>query len=170
MKRSHLFSALALATVLVGAVACESESPTEALAPTPVFTISGSGSSSILSCSAVEEPDTTIRTVGSDGGTIEVGRHRLYIPAGALTSNVRITAREIAGPYREVDFQPQGLVFSRPVTLKLSYDGCDRPMALQKVVYLNETGGLVPQASFDDDSDEWVFASLQHFSQYAVAW
>jgi len=142
-------------------------------------------SDELLSCpDAVQR--TTSRTIGRWGGTITVGRHRLTIPAGALSRNVVITATQVAGPHARVEFQPHGLQFARDARLTLDFSACRVPNPkppISIVYFTTDSAGLHieeylnttwTQGGDEDEDDEdgvkQVTSPLKHFSGYAVAW
>jgi hypothetical protein len=165
---------LALAAALTVAGACTTADdglgPGEAPASQPSPSLLSLQDLHLLTCSAQPYASKT-QTIGSAGGTILVGAHRLAIPAGALASPVKITAEQVAGRVNSVRFKPDGLRFAKPATLTLSYANCSSLLPLKRVVYTNEVLGileLVP--SLDDLRSRKVSASIRHFSRYAVAW
>jgi hypothetical protein len=111
------------------------------------------------------------KRIGPPGGTIEVGPHSLVIPAGALTSFETITATAPAGDYVKVDFEPEGLRFSKPAVLALSYSHCSgQPPLLPKVVYLDDLLQILEVLdAVRDPSSKSVTAKIRHFSGYAIA-
>ena len=124
----------------------------------------------LLACSAQPYAVRT-QTVGSAGGTIAIGTHRLVIPAGALASPVQIKAEQMTGRVNSVRFSPEGLKFAKPATLRLSYSNCSPLLLLKRVVYTNELLGILELLpSLDDLRTKSVSAPIRHFSRYAVAW
>jgi hypothetical protein len=110
------------------------------------------------------------QTVGWGGGIIKVGPHSLYVPPGALSAPVAITATATSGSQVKVDFQPHGLRFRRPVVLTLSYSHCSTSPVKPKVVYVDDALSileLVP--SVNDSWNRRATAKLEHFSGYAFA-
>src|SRR5262245_2080854 len=69
------------------------------------------------------------RRVGPAGGQLELGDVLLTIPPGALSTEVLLTVSEAGDvdvklftPYSKVfRFEPEGLVFAVPITVKISY-------------------------------------------------
>jgi hypothetical protein len=124
----------------------------------------------LLSCTPLPAATTT-QVVGAAGGTINVGPHKLVIPAGALSSNVSITATAPSAPRREVQFQPHGLQFEEKATLTMSYAGCSLVSQIlpKKIVYMD--AGLNPLElilSLDNFLAKKVTGKIDHFSSYAV--
>src|SRR6202011_4926558 len=64
---------------------------------------------------------------GPSGGTLIFGDSRLIIPGGALREDVTITATTIGGSSSQVNFEPHGLRFQKPVGLALGSAGCAIP-------------------------------------------
>lgn len=178
-----LLSSIALATV----VSCN-EAP---IAPAPVRQDAGANSQlldgllggtvetlsktigglNLLSCKD-QKYDSVTQVVGSAGGTINVGDHKLVIPSGALGSNVTITAVAPVVPRREVRFQPEGLKFKEDAKLTLSYKGCSLVSQLlpKKIVYVDDGLNILELLlSLDSPLSQKVTGKLEHFSGYVVA-
>ena len=171
-------TALAFTAVLTVAAACSTADdrlgPTVPAAPVQVEPSASLAdlvrSLHLLSCTAQPYAVKT-QTVGSAGGTIVVGTHRLVIPAGALASPVQIKAEQVTGLVNSVRFSPDGLKFAKPATLTLSYGNCSPLLLIKRVVYTNELLGILELLpSLDDLRTKSVSASIRHFSRYAVAW
>jgi hypothetical protein len=108
--------------------------------------------------------------VGRSGGVVKVGPHSLVIPAGALDRTVAITASTEAGDVVKVDFQPEGLRFASPATLRLSYAHCPRPPLLPRVVYVDNLLSILELLpALNDFGSDRVTTKLRHFSGYAIA-
>ena len=171
-------TALALTAVLTVAAACstadDSLGPRTPSAPVQVppsaSLVDLVRSLNLLSCTAQPYVAKT-QTIGSAGGTILLGTHRLVIPAGALASSVRIKAEQVTGRVNSVRFSPDGLKFAKPATLTLSYGNCSSLLLVKRVVYTNELLGILELLpSLDDLRTKTVSAPIRHFSRYAVAW
>jgi hypothetical protein len=177
-------TALVLAVVLAAGVSCTSDNalgPSEASAPAQMTSddqqslllgeiINSVKSVQLLSCSA--QPNVVVtKVVGTAGGTIVVGTHRLVIPAGALARDYTIRAEQVTGQVNSVRFAPEGLLFAKPARLTLSYGNCSPLLLLKRVVYTNEllrVLELIP--SLDNLNTRTVTGDIRHFSRYAVAW
>ncbi|HEY2065943.1 MAG TPA: hypothetical protein VGG84_08270 [Gemmatimonadaceae bacterium] len=108
---------------------------------------------------------------GPSGGTLIFGDSRLIIPGGALRGEVTITATAIGGSSSEVDFQPHGLHFEKPVGLALGSAGCAVPEeGMPNIVYLSDDGTVLETISAQY-YPQWkvVAAPIEHFSGYAIA-
>jgi hypothetical protein len=179
-------SAFFLAAVLAAGVSCASNDalgPSEPSAPAaPALGASDQESLllgelvealqnlHLLSCSPQPYVSVT-KVVGSAGGTILVGTHKLVIPAGALTQNYTIRAEQVQGRVNSVRFSPEGLKFAKPAKLTLSYANCSPVLLLKRVVYTDELLRileLIP--SIDNLNSKTVTGDIRHFSRYAVAW
>jgi hypothetical protein len=120
-----------------------------------------------------QDYDRTVQTVGTNGGTIYVGDHKLVIPRGALTRNVTITAEAPADFVASVKLEPHGLQFAKPAKLTLDYSSC--PLArLDLFKHIAYTTDLLAILDLLDSQDNILTAKisteLDHFSRYAVAW
>jgi hypothetical protein len=170
------FAALALGAVLSVVVACSAADDNVGPTPTPPSelqvesTLLSLRELQLLTCSAQPYAVRT-QTVGSAGGTIVVGSHRLVIPAGALAGPVQIKAEQMSGKVNSVRFSPDGLKFAKSATLTLSYSNCSPLTLIKRVVYTNELLGILELLpSIDDLRNRTVSAPIRHFSRYAVAW
>jgi hypothetical protein len=173
-KWPRRFAALALGAVLAVMVACSAADDSAGPTPPSELQVGGAllslGDLHLLACSAQSYAVRT-QTVGSAGGTIVVGTHRLVIPAGALASPVQIKAEQLTGKANSVRFSPEGLKFAKSATLSLSYSNCSPLLLLKRVVYTNERLGILELLpSIDDLRSRTVSAPIRHFSRYAVAW
>jgi hypothetical protein len=192
MKPMRSFRALFAALLLVVSAACSSETaPPLSPAPTPelsligdltgtltgtVSTVTGTVSqllppvSGLLECKVTESYSTT-QVVGPWGGTIRVGPHSLYIPAGALSSSERITATAPKGNVVEVEFQPHGLKFEKPTQLTMSYRDCGLVgKLLPRIVYADENHNILEVLlTVPNVLRQTVTAKTDHFSTYLLA-
>lgn len=174
-KWSRRLMAFALTAGLSVGVACTTAD--DSLGPTQAPEIPPSASQvestlnvNLLACSAQPYASKT-QVVGSAGGTIVVGTHRLVIPAGALASPVKITGEQVPGRVNSVRFSPAGLKFAKAATLKLSYANCSPLLILKRVAYTSELLGILELLPSQDElRTKTVSAPIRHFSRYAVAW
>ena len=126
--------------------------------------------SGLLTCQE-QQYAVTYQTVGSQGGTIRVGKHTLVIPRGALRHNVRIKAEQMRGPTNSVRFSPEGFQFQRPAVLSLSYKNCENVEVPKAVVYTTEQLKVLEiLRSLDVLRLRIIAAPIDHFSRYAVAY
>jgi hypothetical protein len=109
--------------------------------------------------------------IGSAGGTVRVGPHRLQVPRGALNKTVRISGVAPKGDYAQIKFEPEGLKFKRPTTLVMSYDGCRiEELPQLRIVYVNETLEIITVLpTTTNRRDETATTHLDHFSRYMLA-
>lgn len=111
------------------------------------------------------------KTIGPSGGSLTIGRHRLEIPRGALTSKVRITGEQVSGTVNSVRLSPEGLRFAKPARLTLSYGDCASVTLRKRVAYTDELLKLLElPPSQDYPKYEYVTGAIDHFSRYAVAY
>jgi hypothetical protein len=111
------------------------------------------------------------KTIGPDGGSLRIGRHRLEIPRGALASQVRITGEQVSGNVNSVRLSPEGLRFAKPARLTLSYDNCASVRLLKRVAYTSELLKILEVPPSEDyPKYDYVTGAIDHFSRYAVAY
>ena len=125
---------------------------------------------SLLTCPS-QDQITASKVIGPLGGSLVIGDHELVVPAGALSQNVTISGTRVTGSVAEVDFQPHGLKFAKPATLRLSYSVCKTSQKnVQSIVYVDDAQQILesPQSTDDAKTDK-VTAWINHFSGYAVA-
>jgi hypothetical protein len=125
----------------------------------------------LLRCEPKEfQSDAAI--IGPSGGTLHAGEHELVIPKGALDHEELITMEAPTSSLVDVRFEPHGLQFERPASLKLSYKGCVRPTIADLLVAYLDSGNRVLELppSLDNKADGDVEADIGHFSRYAVAY
>jgi hypothetical protein len=123
-------------------------------------------------CNGNGGSDSGSAVIGLLGGKVVFGPNELDVPPAALLSPTTITARTLPGDTIAVRFQPQGLRFLLPATVRLSYAQCQpQPTGSLSIVYvndlLNELLGLVE--SLDNRGQHQVSGLISHFSVYAIA-
>ncbi|HEY3279812.1 MAG TPA: hypothetical protein VGJ83_04810 [Gemmatimonadales bacterium] len=117
--------------------------------------------------------DSVTQTIGPLGGVIQVGPHSLTIPAGALDSDVTITAVTPSDTVNRIQFQPEGLVFNQYTDLLMSYANCNLMGSLlpKRIAYTTPDLLILDYLpSLDNVFTQTVRGKLQHFSDYALAW
>lgn len=124
----------------------------------------------LLVCSS-QPYAVTRKTIGYEGGTIQVGSHTLVIPRGALRKNTTITAEQMPGRTNSVRFSPEGLQFERPAGLVMDYKNCLLVLVQKRIVYTDENLNILEVLrSLDLFRSRTVAAPIDHFSRYAVAY
>lgn len=120
------------------------------------------------------------KVIGPKGGAFNIGPHKFEVPSGALDSNVTITATAPTSSRDEIQFEPHGLQFNKPVQMTLNYKGCVVPdSAVLGVAYVARdtdspwvlrarTTERMP--AHDDKAATTVTALTDHFSGYMVTW
>jgi len=117
--------------------------------------------------------DSVTQTIGPEGGIIQVGPHTFTVPAGALDTEVTITAVTPSDTVNRIQFQPEGLVFNGYTTLRMSYANCSLLGSLlpKRVAYVSSDFVILDYLpSLDNVFTQTVRGKLQHFSEYAIAW
>lgn len=179
MKRIRILSTLFVAAVLVAVASCGPDQGPTGVAPasdsigSPDY-LFGSllKPTGLLECRALPEA-TASQTIGTGGGILRVGPHVLYVPPGALSEDVTITAVAPSSRTRSVQLEPHGLRFDRSAYLTLDYDGCSTLGLLlpKRIAYTTDAFEILEYLlSFDNLWTRRVTGRLDHFSQYAVAW
>jgi hypothetical protein len=124
----------------------------------------------LLVCSS-QPYDVERKSIGSDGGTINVGSHTLVIPKGALRGRTTITAEQMPGRTNSLRFSPEGLRFEKPAALTMSYRNCLLVLVKKSIVYTDEKLNILEVLrSLDLFGRKSVTAPIDHFSRYAIAY
>ena len=127
----------------------------------------------LISCAPLSYASVT-RTIGREGGVINVGPHTLTIPRNALREDVDITATVDPSGVNHLAFQPEGLQFNKSAWLTMSYANCDLggSQAARQIAYTDGTLRTIHYRlqSSDNARAQTVTGQLDHFSDYAVAW
>ena len=188
MKRVRLlFSALLVVSLVLMAGSCSpDQSPTGVSAPAAA---AGAGSAPVdggqqgilggllrptglLRCEPLPEARAT-RTIGPEGGVIQVGPHSLWIPPGALKEQVTISAYAPSDDVNAIQFSPSGLEFEQSAWLTMSYANCNLLGRLlpKRIAYTtNLLDILYYILSIDNLFSKQVYGKVDHFSKYAVSW
>ncbi len=113
----------------------------------------------------------TSKTIGSEGGKIQVGTHTLVIPRNALRKKTKITAEQMSGRTNSLRFSPAGLRFEKPADLTMSYKNCLVVLLPKHIVYTTESFKILEVLrSLDLFNKKTVTAPIDHFSRYALAY
>lgn len=160
--------------VLCGALACAddalSTAPRAPEASGHLADPAGHGKKTqVATCKPQKEDEHSAR-VGPKGGSLSVGTNRLVIPAGALATEVEITAHAPPSNAAELEFSPAGLQFAKPAQLTMSYAKCYTPFFGVTVAYLQADMVTEVEPSRVDLLRRTVTAQIRHFSSYAVAY
>lgn len=114
--------------------------------------------------------DGSAQIIGPAGGVFYFGPHKLTVPAGALSAPVSIAVMVPTALNNQVTLLPHGTQFAVPVKLKLAYGNCDAA-ASHRVAYVDDSMNVLEWTnSFDFSTAGYVEATLNHFSQYAIAY
>jgi hypothetical protein len=160
---------LSVALVLAG---CTADTVPTAPPPPSASLLGSLLNVSLLRCNSLPYSSSST-VIGSAGGALQVGPHRLVVPAGALAADVLITGEVIPGTVNSVRFSPAGLVFRTPAPLTMSYGNCPlaRLLPLKKIAYTNEGLGILSVLpSLDNLGASEVTGRLDHFSRYAISY
>ena len=173
MKARRLIASVLLLAV---ALACTDRTPTSVpAAPAPDASLIGSllGATGLLKCSSLPYASQT-KTIGPLGGTISAGPHTLVIPPGALSSPTAITMTAPTGlGVNAVKFQPEGLRFTVPAALTMSYANCSLlgKILPKRIAYTDDNLNIISYLlSLDNLLSKYVTGKVNHFSDYVIAW
>ena len=116
--------------------------------------------------------------LGPAGGSLQVGGHRLTVPAGVLTEMTHFGLRAPAGPEVKLELTAGGgrhYQFASPVVVTISYDRCTRqhqPRAAVAAWYVDDSGdALIERMNGRDDRNRMeITFRTSHFSTYLVAY
>jgi hypothetical protein len=167
-----------LILLLAGAYACgrDATAPAASMreAATPAANHRGGhqpngGQAAYVRCEA-HPAYTGSADIGPRGGRVTAGTVTLYVPPGALSRTVHITATVPAGGNAYVEFAPSGLRFRRPAGLLFHAEDCDVP-ADPDVLYVNDDGLVLERIDARYIAYlQLVAAPIEHFSGYVLAW
>lgn len=160
-----------LVVVAFVASSCGDPAPVGPAVPQPAFSAGQASPSGLLRCRPMAYDSVTV-VIGPAGGDIKVSRHVLSISGGTLKQRTTITAVAPSDTLNRIRFQPEGLVFNKPVVLVMSYANCTLDGSSPKeIVYTDDRLKVLEhEPSRDDPAGKRVAARLTHFSQYAVSW
>lgn len=104
--------------------------------------------------------------IGPSGGVLQIGTHKLIVPAGALTKKVLISGTVPEGRPFQVDLQPHGLQFRKAAGLILDATSCTN---VPPIVYLIDQYTQTPPIPAIY-SNWWkaIACPIWHFSGYML--
>jgi hypothetical protein len=180
MKAARPLVVVLLVCALGLASACGDRSPTtpQAAAPTAdligsTLNTTGSLLGGLLKCNDLPYDSSTV-TIGSGGGTISVGPHKLTIPPRALSKPTTITMILPTGlGVNAVKFKPAGLQFQTPASLQMSYANCSllNNLLPKRIAFTTDDLQILYYLlSLDNILSKYVTGQVNHFSDYVIAW
>jgi len=114
--------------------------------------------------------------VTPDGGTVQAGKSRVEVPAGAVTAPTTITMILHASPYALIEMRANGqdhFEFEKPIEVSVDYARCEMPGdgAGRTVWYVDEDLGVPVEAmaTTDHPAEGRLSFTTDHFSVYMVA-
>lgn len=125
----------------------------------------------LLRCEPLEYA-ADAEVIGPKGGSLNIGPHKLVVPAGALTEEQLIVGTSPMGSLVQVQFGPHGLQFLKSASLSLSYSHCLAPSNFQfRLVYV-DSGLRITELppSKDRKGQDQVDGYIDHFSGYMIAY
>lgn len=179
MIRKLMRSWTALTLLVVFAGACgEVESPVAPDAPEVRASAANSGPAvKYLARYRSGPPSITIglaaRTIGPEGGSIELLGFEVVVPAGAVDRPTHFTIRlpvdsPTTSEYVMAEFGPHGIQFAVPVTLRLPWQGttAEGTGRVPSVLWWN--GAAWERMPTSETRDGRVEAPTTHFSTYGT--
>lgn len=166
MRPRHILSPILAGACLLAFGACASH----ARNGVPVLAIP------VAPPGALDCPSTLVTAssaIGSAGGTLSAGGHRLHLPPGAVQGSVPFTLHRHRSAYGLVQVLPAGQRFSSHATLTLSYAHCRsgpgegmRPAIFR---WEPQRGAWVEvESSRHDPEARTVTAPVPHLTGYAI--
>ncbi|HEX8848209.1 MAG TPA: hypothetical protein VF761_01620 [Gemmatimonadaceae bacterium] len=112
-----------------------------------------------------------VQIVGPEGALFNVGPHKFFIPRGALKEKTVITVELPVSEHAELSFSPHGLHFGSSY-LMLDYHKCELANSKYRdVVYTDDDYNILEKpTSYDQKNASSVWAAINHFSHYVVAY
>jgi len=117
-------------------------------------------------------PPPRTMIIGPEGGTLQLGYHRLIVPPGAVSDFVTFQMGYASANAVAVDCVPSPLTFQVPVTMILSYFGTQYededgtpPLSM---VYMAAENSFQPVPSVVNPGNLTVTATTDHFSRYII--
>lgn len=110
--------------------------------------------------------------IGPRGGTVEVDRHSLTVPAGAVDTSTSFTIMEVPSRSILVEVGPSGTTFQDSAKLTLSYARCGgfpRGFKHLQILQVDANDSVIAVLpSTVDKRRKTVSAELQHLSGYLI--
>ena len=145
---------------------------------TKTLGITGTG---VLRRTPLEAPITVSKTIGRAGGILSIPEAgvSVFVPAGALDADTKITMTARAGSLLAYDFEPHGVTFRVPLVFNQSLNGTNAgllsPLGLKLGYYsdpslLGKTTAIVSELVTGVTSilTRTFTAPIKHFSGYVV--
>jgi hypothetical protein len=173
MRRRLTTGAALCVLILAGPVGCDGNPAAVNDVPAPQFASAGP--------TLVECPSNVTVTaegmVGSQGGAVALGRHRIQLPVQAVQEPHSIRLTDPATKYMVLDLKANGqdaFGFGRPVSITIDYSRCNRsnidrgPLSVWKIdlrtnALLKQMGGI------DDKVARTVTFTTDSLSGYSIA-
>lgn len=126
----------------------------------------------LLTCNSLPAARASA-VIGREGGVLRIGPHTLTVPRGALREPTLISGYAPSDSVNSVDFEPEGLRFSKNVQITLSYANCGLVASTlpKRVMYVNDDLRILEiLASLDNIILKKTTGQTNHFSRYAVGY
>jgi hypothetical protein len=124
---------------------------------------------------------TVSATIGSSGGQLILGKHRLIVPRGAVSNATVFTMSRVDGDQVRFRFSATrnthndvgAAGFAVPVQLRIVYEDVTllpSDLSILEVVYFRPDGTITGMATQLNFNQRWAEGSLPHFSDFGLAW
>ncbi len=138
----------------------------------------------LIGCSSKDDSNdnTTERTIGAEGGTIEIsGDVSLYVPASALSENVDFKIERNSSPMPigskimilddSYIISPDGTNFSLPATITIYYNESELGSASESdiVIYSDTGSGWIQLTTTVNNDDNRASALVYRLSEFCAA-
>jgi hypothetical protein len=128
--------------------------------------------SALLRCDPLQYAGDA-KVIGPDGGDINLGRHTLRVPRGALPWDAVITVETPTSLEVGIQLSPSGIGFAEKLILEIDYTHCTVSDTLPPLrgAWVSDSGAVLEfPPSVDDRANGVLRVELDHFSKYAVAY
>lgn len=173
MRRMLTARATLCALVLATLTGCDADPAAVSAGGSPQFSSSGP---TLVECPTKAEKFTE-GSIGSPGGAVALGLHRLELPVQAVGASHSFRITEVASNYMELDLKANdqdNFGFDRPVTITIDYSRCTRsnidkaPLTVWKIdpktkALLRNMGGI------DDKIARTITFTSDNLSGYSIA-
>jgi hypothetical protein len=175
MTRFRGWRAAALSVFAVAATACSDSGPTQ---PEPQYTIEETVSEAPVDMSSVAvyrsgsppHRAAVMAWIGPEGGTLRLLDMEIVVPAGAVAIRTKFRIKLPADPKQLnralAEFEPHGVTFLQPVTLRMPYRSTTADGTTPSVIWWNGASWIRYETTLLPDGR--VETQTDHFSFFAT--
>jgi hypothetical protein len=165
----------AFALCFVSLAGCADIDPVEPVVPEEQFLLALIPNAGVLaeyrsSLLSLFTPRTAIRSIGPEGGSVELPGFEVVVPKGAVSGWTRFSI-ELPGSLLEAkrafaEFEPHGVTFALPVTIRLPYRGTSAEGRKPSIIWWDGAAWVRYPTTLR--SDGLVEAQTDHFSVFGT--